>query len=414
MSMRTHLAPGIVDGAEVVAGAQLTGDVKTPRDPKKILDIDGIRTTQQYLGDEVQKVYREQGVSIHDKHVEVIVRQMLRRVAVSEPGDSDVPARSEGRRPGVREREQAARGRGQAPGRGSSRAHGDHQGIARDRVVAVRRLLPGDDAGAHRSRDRGQERRPRGPQGERHHRQADPCGDRDAAVPRRRSPRPPTTSRCPSTPATTRTTSTSPSGCGHRWSRQSGEDAAILAVAPAPEAPSPVAVAEAGTLGATCRPPRPPTPLEATDAAIAGPATPGSGGRRRRDDRRRRRQPGGERHRGIEAGRPGRCLCNLCGRLRASSAGPTTRPGCSIASRPHHLGHLRPSARSQPPRHEMHQESCAHDRPARPQGTGEQDREVQDAGTPRVSRSAAACARASSPRRRRSRTRRCARSPVCG
>ncbi len=89
VSMRTHLAPGIVDGAEVVAGAQLTGDVKTPRDPKKILDIDGIRTTQQYLVDEVQKVYREQGVSIHDKHVEVIVRQMLRRVAVSEPGDSD-------------------------------------------------------------------------------------------------------------------------------------------------------------------------------------------------------------------------------------------------------------------------------------------------------------------------------------
>ena len=89
VSMRTHLAPGIVDGAEVVAGAQLTGDVKTPRDPKKILDIDGIRTTQKYLGDEVQKVYREQGVSIHDKHVEVIVRQMLRRVAVSEPGDSE-------------------------------------------------------------------------------------------------------------------------------------------------------------------------------------------------------------------------------------------------------------------------------------------------------------------------------------
>ncbi len=89
VSMRTHLAPGIVDGAEIVAGAQLTGDVKTPRDPKKILDIDGIRTTQQYLGDEVQKVYREQGVSIHDKHVEVIVRQMLRRVAVSEPGDSE-------------------------------------------------------------------------------------------------------------------------------------------------------------------------------------------------------------------------------------------------------------------------------------------------------------------------------------
>ena len=94
MSMRTHLAPGIVDGAEVIAGAQLTGDAKTPRDPKKILDIDGIRTTQQYLGDEVQKVYREQGVSIHDKHVEVIVRQMLRRVPCRSPATrSSCPAR---------------------------------------------------------------------------------------------------------------------------------------------------------------------------------------------------------------------------------------------------------------------------------------------------------------------------------
>ncbi len=85
---RTHLFPGIADGVEVVAGQQLTGDTKTPLDPKKILEIKGIRETQQYLGAEVQKVYREQGVSIHDKHVEVIVRQMLRRVAVSDAGGS--------------------------------------------------------------------------------------------------------------------------------------------------------------------------------------------------------------------------------------------------------------------------------------------------------------------------------------
>src|SRR3954452_1171281 len=85
---RTHLYPGIADGVEVVAGQQLTGDHKTPLDPKKILEVKGIRETQQYLSDEVQKVYREQGVSIHDKHVEVIVRQMLRRVGVSESGDS--------------------------------------------------------------------------------------------------------------------------------------------------------------------------------------------------------------------------------------------------------------------------------------------------------------------------------------
>jgi DNA-directed RNA polymerase subunit beta' len=93
VSRRAHLydgveGPKVKDGVEVQAGHQLTGDDQTPLDPKKILEVKGIRETQQYLSDETQKVYREQGVSIHDKHVEVIVRQMLRRVAVSEPGDS--------------------------------------------------------------------------------------------------------------------------------------------------------------------------------------------------------------------------------------------------------------------------------------------------------------------------------------
>ncbi len=78
----------VVEGEEVSAGDRLVGDIETPLDPKKVLEIKGIRETQQYLVDEVQKVYREQGVSIHDKHVEVIIRQMLRRVAVSESGDS--------------------------------------------------------------------------------------------------------------------------------------------------------------------------------------------------------------------------------------------------------------------------------------------------------------------------------------
>ncbi len=83
---RSHLA--VTDGAEIKAGDRLIGDDKTPVDPKELLEIKGIRETQVYLVDEVQKVYREQGVPIHDKHIEVIVRQMLRRVAVSDPGDS--------------------------------------------------------------------------------------------------------------------------------------------------------------------------------------------------------------------------------------------------------------------------------------------------------------------------------------
>src|SRR5262245_41434618 len=86
VSRRAHL--GVRDGQEVQAGDRLVGDEKSPLDPKKLLEIKGVRETQQYLVEEVQRVYRDQGVSIHDKHIEVIVRQMLRRVTVSEPGDS--------------------------------------------------------------------------------------------------------------------------------------------------------------------------------------------------------------------------------------------------------------------------------------------------------------------------------------
>ena len=83
VSPRAHLE--VADGQEVQAGDAL---VEGPKDPKELLEIKGIRETQQYLVEEVQKVYRDQGVSIHDKHIELIVRQMLRRVLVAEPGDA--------------------------------------------------------------------------------------------------------------------------------------------------------------------------------------------------------------------------------------------------------------------------------------------------------------------------------------
>jgi len=77
--------PGVVDGQEVRAGDPVTDG---PFDPKELLEIKGIRETQLYLVEEVQKVYRDQGVSIHDKHIELIVRQMTRRIGVQEPGDT--------------------------------------------------------------------------------------------------------------------------------------------------------------------------------------------------------------------------------------------------------------------------------------------------------------------------------------
>ncbi|MFN8125372.1 MAG: DNA-directed RNA polymerase subunit beta' [Candidatus Nanopelagicales bacterium] len=76
----------VEDGEHVDVGAQL---VKGVIDPKQVLRVLGQRKAQQFLVDEVQKVYRSQGVSIHDKHIEVIVRQMLRRITIIDSGDSE-------------------------------------------------------------------------------------------------------------------------------------------------------------------------------------------------------------------------------------------------------------------------------------------------------------------------------------
>jgi DNA-directed RNA polymerase subunit beta' len=76
----------VTDGQEIKAGDAI---VEGARDPKELLEIKGVRETQQYLVTEVQKVYRDQGVSIHDKHIELIVRQMTKRILINEPGDTE-------------------------------------------------------------------------------------------------------------------------------------------------------------------------------------------------------------------------------------------------------------------------------------------------------------------------------------
>ncbi|WP_127132248.1 DNA-directed RNA polymerase subunit beta' [Georgenia sp. SYP-B2076] len=75
----------VEDGEHVAVGRQLIAGAV---DPKKVLRILGPRATQKHLVEQVQEVYRSQGVDIHDKHIEVIVRQMLRRVTVLEPGET--------------------------------------------------------------------------------------------------------------------------------------------------------------------------------------------------------------------------------------------------------------------------------------------------------------------------------------
>ena len=77
----------VADGAELEAGDELTEGSVNPHD---ILRIKGLRAVQDYMIQEVQRVYRLQGVEINDKHIEVIVRQMLQKIRVEENGDSDL------------------------------------------------------------------------------------------------------------------------------------------------------------------------------------------------------------------------------------------------------------------------------------------------------------------------------------
>ena len=87
---REYLIPkgkhiSVQEGDRIVAGEPLMGGVQNPHD---LLAIKGEKELARYLVDEVQEVYRLQGVKINDKHIEIIVRQMLRRIKVIDPGDT--------------------------------------------------------------------------------------------------------------------------------------------------------------------------------------------------------------------------------------------------------------------------------------------------------------------------------------
>src|SRR5439155_658664 len=76
-------------GEEVrIAGTDHAVNISYPVDPHDLLRLLGVEELARYIIDEVQDVYRLQGVKINDKHIEVIVRQMLRRIEIDEPGDT--------------------------------------------------------------------------------------------------------------------------------------------------------------------------------------------------------------------------------------------------------------------------------------------------------------------------------------
>jgi len=108
--MNKHVV--VFQGDMVQKAQQLT---EGPVVPQEILDIRGPKELQEYLLNEVQEVYRLQGVEINDKHIEIIVRQMLRKVRITEPGDTEFLWNEQVQKHAFREVNEAAMAEGKRP-----------------------------------------------------------------------------------------------------------------------------------------------------------------------------------------------------------------------------------------------------------------------------------------------------------
>ena len=163
----------VFEGETVESGEVIADGEPNPHD---ILRLQGVEALANYLVREIQDVYRLQGVKINDKHIEVIIRQMLRKTEVQEAGETALLRGEQldrARALDINDRAQQRRQEGRTAAAGAAR---HHQGLARHRVVHLRGLLPGDHPRADRGGGAGTEGRPARAQGERHRRPADPGG----------------------------------------------------------------------------------------------------------------------------------------------------------------------------------------------------------------------------------------------
>ena len=182
------------EGDRVRAGDRLS---EGPVNPHDILRIKGPRAVQEYLLNEVQEVYRLQGVKINDKHIGVIVRQMLQKVRVMDPGDTEFLEGEHVDKQVFRDENERAKKKKETPADVRAAAARHHEGESHDAVVHLGGVVPGDHARAHRRGDSRREGRPARPQGEHHHRSPHPgrygyvpvpgsgCGGRGSADARR-------------------------------------------------------------------------------------------------------------------------------------------------------------------------------------------------------------------------------------
>ena len=161
------------DGQKVVikAGQQITeGSIS----PQELLHILGKEAVQTFLVDEVQKVYRSQGVDINDKHIEVIVRQMMRKVRIDSAGRHGPAPWRDRFAVGVRGGQRKGAGGRWRTGHGPDGSARPDQGRTEHHLMALGGLFPGDHARPHRGRDLRQDRQAARAEGERDHRQAHP------------------------------------------------------------------------------------------------------------------------------------------------------------------------------------------------------------------------------------------------
>jgi DNA-directed RNA polymerase subunit beta' len=147
-----HLIPRskhilVFNGDHITKGDQLTDG---PVVPHEILEILGPQALREHLVNEVQEVYRAQGVEINDKHVEIIIRQMLRKVKITETGDTnflwgDQVDRTEFEKENARVSEEGGK-----PAEAEPVLAGYHQGFPRDRILHLCGFLPRHHPRAHR------------------------------------------------------------------------------------------------------------------------------------------------------------------------------------------------------------------------------------------------------------------------
>ena len=163
------------DGDVIEKGEYIVDGNPAPHD---ILAIKGVEELAAYLVNEIQEVYRLQGVLINDKHIEVIVRQMLQKVDITDPGDTDFLKDEQVDITDLDQANEIMRAEGKREAVGHAGAAGHHQGLAANAVVHLGGVLPGDDARADGGFGQRQGRYARRPEGERDRRPADPGGHR--------------------------------------------------------------------------------------------------------------------------------------------------------------------------------------------------------------------------------------------